>query len=71
MDSTRTLKARYNRAICDLRCAIGGALIKLGAKITSAAVHSHRGGKDWDWKVSTTRVRSHLAANAQGERRTE
>ena len=52
-----TLKARWNRAVSDFRCLIGGCLIRLGARITDAAVISHRGDKNWDFKVSTVRVK--------------
>lgn len=51
-----TMKARFNRVVSDFRCAIGGALIRAGARITDAAVHSHR-GRDcaWDWKMLVKR----------------
>ena len=53
-----TLEARWNRVVSDVRCAIGGALIRIGARVTDAAVHSHR-GEDcaWDWKMLVVRAK--------------
>lgn len=53
---TYTMKARFKRVVSDFRCAIGAALIRAGARITDAAVLSHR-GRDcaWDWKMLVKR----------------
>lgn len=50
-----SLKARFNRVVSDVRCAIGGSLIKLGAWITDASVHSHNGDHTWKWQSLTKR----------------
>lgn len=53
-------RAKWNRLVSDTRCLIGGALIRVGARITDASVHSHRGKNfAWDWKVFVKRVPRH------------
>jgi hypothetical protein len=55
---TYTVAERYNRLVSDIRCVIGGTLIRLGACITDAAVHSSRGKHHtWKWQSLTKSVR--------------
>ena len=53
-----TMKARFNRFVSDVRCAIGNSLIRAGARITDASVLSYH-GKDfsWDWRMLVKRVK--------------
>lgn len=53
-----TMKARFNRFVSDVRCAVGGALIRVGAMVTDASVHSYRGENcAWDWKMLVKRAK--------------
>lgn len=52
------IKARWNRIVSDIRCAVGGMLIRFGARITDASVHSYRGKNcAWDWKMLVKRAK--------------
>lgn len=54
-----TARARWSRIVSDFRCAVGGALIRAGARLTDASTLSYR-GEDcaWDWKMLVKRKES-------------